>query len=141
MCLTTNWGKARVATRDIVCYKILVTFDDGKTYFTPSQHTEVKDFPIIQPYFLEKEDVEETGFNVYEVNGGFIHTYMFKRKRKFRKENSKPKGLPCSYKYVLFKAIIPKGTRYYRGRHNVFFGARYGYASRWIKLLEKIDEI
>lgn len=139
MCLTTNWYKARVAKRDIVCYKILASFDNGKTYFTPSQHTCVKDFPILQPYFNEKEDVEEVGFNVYEVNGGFIHTYMFKGKRWFRR-TYKYKGK--TYKHVLFKAIIPKGTRYYCGKHNnILFKHRYGYASRDIKLLEKIDEV
>jgi hypothetical protein len=139
MCLTTNWKKARIAKRDIVCYKILITFDNGKTYFTPTQHTLVKEFPILQPYFNEKEDVEEVGFNVYEVNGGFIHTYMFKGKRWFRKWMHKEKG--AAYKYVLFKAIIPKGTRYYRGTHSAFFNPRYGYVSRYIKLLEKINEI
>lgn len=139
MCLTTNWKKTRVAKRDIVCYKELITFDNGKTYFTPNQHAIINEFPFIRPYLLEKEDVKETGFNVYEVNGGFIHTYMFKNKREFKKGNIKPEGI--YYKYVLFKAIIPKGTRYYRGKHNAFFGARYGYASRDIKLLEKIDEI
>ena len=140
MCLTTNWGKARVATRDIVCYKILVTFDNGKTYFTPSQHTCVKDFPILQPYFNEKEDVDyDDDDGAYVINGGFIHTYMFKRKRYFRK--SYTNKMPHSYKYVLFKAIIPKGTRYYRGYHCLLNRIRPGYASRWIKLLEKIDEV
>lgn len=107
MCLETKHLLPKIAKEDIPVYKVLALSTDGLE--TPYRFMKIIN-PIIKPTLYSKIVYLSTFiFNLitYLINkkvyidSGFIHVY--------------PKKLYVGYNRVLIKAIIPKGSLYYKG--------------------------
>lgn len=88
--------KARIARRDIICYKLL--YKTKEDLITPYQHLKVDtSLPLIADFL---DAAKETQGFYMAVHG--IHTY-------------KDQDILSLYSvnYILYKCIIPKGTKYY----------------------------
>lgn len=137
MCLIKDkkhhpFNRPLVADEDIVCYKVLFQYFIDSPYIlrTPYQLQPVR----IQVYL--DYQIPFTAWDEYEfrsfwrhklgfsrvVESGFIHTY--------RDNHSTPLGK----KELVFKCIIPKGTKY-------FIGVDNDYASERIIFLEEIKTL
>lgn len=111
MCLE-NASKAKIAKKDIVCYKFLRKGDLG--YFTPFFKRTVE---------IGKEYKSDIHYNGFSVDMG-LHSYRRK---------SGTDTLNTIYKDgVVVKCVIPKGAIYHKGR---FSGERC-YASNTLKYVE-----
>jgi hypothetical protein len=119
MCLKTEQRKPKIATEDIICYKIIhkdmtslfhkeFKWEFGKVYHTEMTTTRIS--------FLTHTMVEQ-GFHSYST---------LKATRKGYYSSSEP----C----IVVKCTIPKGSEYYTGNH----GVRDGYASEKIIINEII---
>lgn len=127
MCLRTKEKDPFVATEDIVCYKC---------YFRTKNKFVYK--PICYPFTGRKlvcfngRTVRAKGKkNIWKENGlygidvGFIHTYTIEQLY----------DLHMSSRFAIWKAIIPKGTKYYKS----IDGKEY--CSEKIKLIEIYGKI
>ena len=96
MCLYIGNKEGHIAKRDIICFKRLEKVRDGE-YVTPMQRWKVKPGSTLVPD-QSKPDITENGYK-WQLNGGVIHCYS---------------GYKLEAKEItLFKAIIPKGTRFW----------------------------
>lgn len=138
MCLYTKNRNAFVAEEDIVCYKILIKTKIPFVYKTPIVGTKLIKFPNIKTTFKAKGNhiihlapIHPTlsGNDIYEVAGGFIHTYKNLEGVKSLLERN------CFENFTVFKCIIPKGTNYYKSVNEL----EDEYASEKIKILEEIE--
>ena len=95
MCLITSIKKPFIAKKDIVVYKRLVKgyYDN---YVTPHQET----FVTLNSVLHAKGKHEISNADKQEIRSGFVHAYLSKNKY-------------LSSRYILFKSIIPKGTKFY----------------------------
>ena len=142
MCLLikTNNGKyprAQRAKTDIVCYKLL---------FEP------KTGPLTSPYYsdtiwetglikkasrffrpLPKAIKLRGGYSYYELRHGYLHSYGRVDVAENWLSLFQVAGMHTFYngRYVVYKAIIPKGTVYYEGERDEL-------ASRKLKLIERV---
>ena len=101
MCLVSDTRFPRIAKEDIVCYKSLRVIGDahGLTYYSPILNTEIainavnvakgSSFSLMNPLIKE---------------AGYIHAFTVV---------PEDRNDPLS-KYTMFKAIIPKGTKYHK---------------------------
>jgi len=134
MCLISKRYSAKIALKDIECYKI-VTVSWNDDYFTPCTHTKVP----VKVVFGEKEFVAN-GFitrtklkatnnkGKTEVEGGVIHTFS---KLNEAKKQIKDLIMFDGKGHRLFECIIPRGTRYFVGEYS-------DYASKRIRFIEEI---
>lgn len=113
MCLTTKQSNWLIADKDIECYKMLEKCHDylcGTYYRTPYRERIVRD-EIINgkqdfvakgvPHFSPMYMV--CGHDYYRIEEGAIHAYQ-----ELSKARSEAAGLWC----MVFKCVIPKGTKY-----------------------------
>ena len=100
MCLISKWRFAKKASYDIVCYKVLDKM--GDEYYTPYRDTIVD----INRIFKAK-GFSFSFFDPKEKGKGYIHTYAtlhYAKEHVFEMACRNP---------VIFKCIIPKGTKYH----------------------------
>ena len=151
MCLFTNQQMAKVAKKDIVCYKVVKRRCDG-IYETPFRHTPLgKTLDGKQEYgLIVYNNWSRSGFgtisrdNIYEdkpkfsyvVEDGAIHSYKklsgAKRLVKFFTRRG------FEDEYHIFECIIPAGSDYYVGKENADGTGFICYASGCIKFVERI---
>lgn len=100
MCLIVDKCNALTAEEDITCYKIYVYLEYRDEYRSPFRLDRIKKFNkvIHVPIFLDP--VEEN-----KVYFGF-HTFCNEEDAKY---------LATLFSYKVFKCIIPKGSKYYKG--------------------------
>jgi hypothetical protein len=114
------------AKSDIVCFKILIKTSDNR-FITPVQRVEISPDCLYHKQPLKASILSYFRFFKYHILGkrgivtdGFIHTHETLNLSIYTPEY-----------YTIFKCVIPKGTRYYRGLSNQ-------YASRKIIFLEQL---
>ena len=95
MCLYIGNKKGHIAKHDIICYKRLNKTSRGD-YLTPCRDWPVKLNSTLVPEQKQPE-FEDCGYK-WSINGGVIHAYL------------DPRGGDGK---CIFKAIIPKGTRFW----------------------------
>ena len=100
MCLIVDKCNALTAEEDITCYKVYMYLEYRDEYRSPFQLCCIKEFNkvIHVPIFLDP--VEEN-----KVYFGF-HTFCNEEDAKY---------LAILFSYKVFKCIIPKGSKYYKG--------------------------
>jgi len=128
MCLYSSKENANIAEEDIVCYKVLYQpYIFVKHYLTPYQYIEISNDIIDgKSYFIAKGEgnvIYDDKSRKYLVTDGYIHTYA--------NLNMAEESLYLTANMVIFKCIIPKGTKFY-------VGWREDYASEKIKFIKKI---
>ena len=116
MCLTSTRRFAKRAKENIVCYKILLK-DDEDNYFAPYRDNIVD---INKPY--KAKGISLSLLNWNEKGKGYIHTLSCIPDKSWLSEWDNP---------VVFRCIIPKGTKYHKGNYN-------DYCSKKIIFKEKI---
>lgn len=117
MCLKSKWRFPRRAKKDIVCYKILCR-EEGDNYYTPYTNFKVD---INIPLKATESSLSKNG---YLKSIGYIHTYS-----SLEKALDEVLYFPSG---VIFKCIIPKGTKYHRSRTNIEL------CSKQIKFIHKL---
>ena len=143
MCLVVTNKEKKEADSVIKCYKVVkYTAQDG--YKTPCTEFNIS-MPIIKGerllIALGDEFIRDNDFEHYtEVDGGFIHVFETKTSAALYADilnmfNSCPNG----YEYKVFKCIIPKGTKYYKGTFNYYCGKMSCYAAKQVMFCEEID--
>lgn len=105
MCLVSKWRFSKRAKKDIVCYKILEKMGEG--YYTPYQDVKVD---ITKPLKAEGISLSFSNNTRHEKTKGYIHTISNLGLVKYYIE-----GMGCSHP-IVFKCIIPKGTKYHKSR-------------------------
>ena len=100
MCLIVDECNALTAEEDITCYKAYMYFERRDEDKSPFQPYRIKKFNevIHVPIFLDS--IEEN-----QVYFGF-HTFCNEEDAKY---------LATLFSYKVFKCIIPKGSKYYKG--------------------------
>ena len=100
MCLIVDECNALTAEEDITCYKVYMYCEPKDEYKSPFQLCRIKKFNkvIHVPKFLDP--IEEN-----QVRFGF-HTFCDEESAKY---------LATLFSYKVFKCIIPKGSKYYKG--------------------------
>ena len=110
MCLVTNNSKPKIATKDIMVYKVLKC-QDYEDYLTPWQNRTIK----LDSTFIadgEKEIIPVN--NNFEIEGGFIHAYINKEKAIDIAASFSSMDVYQSHRrYVVVKCIVLKGTEYF----------------------------
>lgn len=124
MCLQTFETKERIAESDIVCYKILRMLDNGR-FATPYVGKKVSNKVLcgkrlFKPSFFSIKDIRNVS-NFKEIRRGYIHCYA-----------SKPNPHYVMSREIVFKCVIPKGTRYW---YDEIYGE---YAARKIRFVEEM---
>ena len=137
MCLITKQSDAKIASKDITCYKVLLKLENEInntifyvspfwhfTYFSNRTDLDNKVFKAEKTYGLESvhgDDLKPTYIDnepvSYELNSGFFHMYKdydsavkaIKRLVPREKES-----------YAVFECVIPKGSRYYEGFTSIY---------------------
>ena len=106
MCLISKWRFPRKAKEDIVCYKILrrSTFHGG--WITPVRFTPVS---LNEMLIANKEHSTFSLDNPKSKGGGYIHAYT--------QENYALASAHRQCYCKIFKAIIPKGTKYHVSKY------------------------
>lgn len=137
MCLFSKTKCPHIAEEDIVCYKTLSTdiINGKKVFITPYQRTHIHsrilsgELPFKAGGRKQRLSVSRYGsFNDKGVvlESGYIHCWT-----------NEYVAIGMSIGYALYKCIIPKGTKYYRG----WFNGWYNYDSicaEQIKFVERI---
>ena len=130
MCLITKQSDAKIASKDITCYKVLLKY--GNVYISPCKHFAFfqnqpnpnKVFNAEKSYWLENfpnDDLkpnyidDEGNFSLlpvsYELNYGFFHMYKDYESALKELKNDIVTLEPS----IIFECVIPKGSRYYEG--------------------------
>lgn len=139
MCLTVNNinNCFRYASEDIVCYKVLHLLTDEERYIINETNRYVTPYKFIgipDEVLDGKSPFKALGkcHTIYKdnecfINGGYIHTFA-----------EYPKEWIDNHKigYVVFRCVIPKGTRYAKG----YFCGVDAYASKEIMFIEEIKK-
>lgn len=134
MCLLIQ-GNRRIAKEDIICYKVLAEWRNIST---------LKIASIVSLFHQNNKwelGVEQTAKRTVarwvkeQIEDGYFHSYKFEDSayaaRCFHHDDAVP-----NMTFGVYKCIIPKGSPYYYGIHS---GGNEGYASKRLKVMEKID--
>ena len=102
MCLTATHRRVKIAKEDIVCYKLL----DSKLK-SPFKGFKYK----LNKLTVSNLDIPDEDKDIYKG----LHAYQ-----NISSANSDIKGIRLFFGIItdVYKAIIPKGSRYYLGKHN-----------------------
>ena len=139
MCLITTKNIPEIAQEDIVCYKFYVLHKvkddinspyDKDKYLSPYRGVPAPNINEVANTELDKAYLcdSNTSNLKYFVMKGF-HSY------KYLDDLIKELSFWLSYDTMIFKCIIPKGTKYYEGT----FDGSSSYCSESIILKEAID--
>lgn len=114
MCLLTYERESKTATRDIVCWKILIKL--GKEYITPYQNdTVVFDKPTYakNKYYKKLSDLKiiSTLSMLDEVQEG-LHGFKIKSSALWHHHIAFTHEAYKDITYVIVKMVIPKGAKY-----------------------------
>lgn len=104
MCLISKWRFSKRAKKDIVCYKILEKMGG---YYTPYQNVKVD---VTKPLKAVGDSI--TFFNPFSKGSGYIHTIS-----NLGLVKCYINGMGFSHP-VIFKCIIPKGTKYHESQND-----------------------
>jgi len=118
MCLN-NISKKKIATKDIICYKILTRYNNK--FYTYYRYKRIK---IGSEYYSQILLMYNRLRKQYCIEKG-LHSF------KFKKDAMNYLKYFLNYSIVA-KCVIPKGSIYYTG---TFDYVRYAYASNKIKYL------
>ena len=110
MCLISKDSELKVATEDIVCWKVLY-YGLHPDYETPFQHQKVPESVVCgeEPFVADENDSVVVGLRAdgeFEYNAGVIHTYVLKYQANYWTYLSRNNVFECR---------IPKGTLYVEG--------------------------
>lgn len=154
MCLFTNQKMAKVAKKDIVCYKVVKLSSYDGIYRSPFMHTPLdKTLDGKQAYgkivynwgrstyetISRDNPYEDKPKFSYIVEDGAIHSYKnlngAKRLVKFfgKRDNED--------EYHIFECIIPIGSDYYVGNENMNGGGPICYASDKVKFIKEVENV
>lgn len=144
MCLyITKDAKLKHAVKDIVCYKVVkryTTFLGKQILFTPYTQSPLTDAQLSGKEdfcSFDKDEIEESKIGPgYEVSKGFIHTCINLESARWL-SRLLSLGLIYGEDIVVYKCIIPKGTRYYEGKW-ALSPQRESYASKRIRFVEEL---
>lgn len=144
MCLLTSRKNGWIAEKDIVCYKVLC--EKNGVYFTPFMFKRVNENVISGKCLLHDDTVSdiyplrnafsEKNSDRFLTGAGFIHS--FKGLRSAKKLCS-GLSLRYSYNFVVYKCIIPAGTKYYKGKDE--YSDVRAYAAEKIKFVEEVYKV
>lgn len=128
MCLyiqSEDRPELEVADRDIVVFKILK--ERGQSYVTLYREYPVESRTIVAKGKLEIDKL--VGMALWGVGCGLIHSYAFEGDAEAKVDvMSRKLGIDC----FVAKAVIPKGTKYLRGRDD---NDEANYASERIEII------
>ena len=133
MCLTKVGGK-RKATKDIVCYKVLIeTYNGNGEKLCCSPYNKFY-WEIGKEY--KNEEIANNYGSKEEIFSGYFHTF-----EKINECETKARKLIRSCRQnealVMYECVIPKGTYYYYGYHQDGF---WGYASKKLKITRRLGQ-
>ena len=128
MCLITTKNIPEIAQEDIVCYKFYKLRENK--LFSPYKEVLAPNINEVANTVLDRVYLYEYGGNnpTYMITRGF-HSF------KYLDDLIKELDFWLSYDTMIFKCIIPKGTKYYEGT----FDGSSSYCSESIILKETID--
>ena len=147
MCLYSKNKLPKVSKQDVVCYKVLkrVISDWGspiKEIRTPYENSTIGDNTINGKIEFRatgkkkvSDSIEYCGYK-YEVGGGYIHTCKTKKDAQSIVENLK--WFLFSSDILVYKCVIPAGTKYFEGVTNPDRANTRGYASEQIRFVKEI---
>ena len=133
MCLITETSIAKIADKDIVCYKMVERTKtkgvykssiQGFEYIIRQLYTNNLDIRFVDK-IIKNLDTTRSGLCLYIIEEGMFHSYA---------SNLYPIILSPLPNCALLKCIIPKGAYYFEG----YFDESPSYASSQIKILEEI---
>ena len=113
MCTYLNEVKLETAEKDIEVFKIVKK--DGDKLIAPFQGTEYPSNKIESEVVVEYEDLD--GYTLNKISKG-IHSYVSETYATYVL-NTMADYYDCIF--ILYKAIIPKGSSFYRGYADVFY--------------------
>ena len=143
MCLLTSRKRGWITAKDIVCYKVL--YEKNEEYFTPYMYRRVNENVISGKYSFHDDTASvsviypsrnvfsEKNSNRFLTGAGFIHSFKGLRSAK---QLCYDLSLRHSNNYVVYKCIIPAGTRYYKGKDEYL--DVHAYAAEKIKFVEEV---
>lgn len=113
MCLTSKTNIAKIANKDIVCYKLIWRRFASLDYITAYRDTPIsydilrgrKNFVAEGPECIEPSFLDDG----YSISSGFIHTFT---KKEDAIKMAKMYGC-LEHIWVVYKCVIPKGTKYF----------------------------
>ena len=150
MCLYSKNNLPKVSKQDVVCYKVLkknVSFDRDVPEMVIKISTPYENFPIGNNTINGKiefcatgkkkvsDSIEHSGYK-YEVGGGYIHTCKTKKDAQSIVEHLRWFILDSNI--LVYKCVIPAGTRYFEGATNPEKANTRGYASEQIRFVKEI---
>ena len=148
MCLTVSKEKRNLilAEEDIICYKILFDWQPHLNkicYCSPYQY---KLYTKLNIVYNNKTPIDKRRKkSEYQIFGGCYHSFanyddaINEAICLIKTISVRPSRRPlCCENVVIFKCIIPKGTKYYEG---VFDGNEVSYASKSIYFSEIVATI
>ena len=108
MCINLMQRSPEIAKEDIIAYKVLEINSDD-LMFTPYLYMHIK---FNKLYIDPKQEREEC----YKLTSGVYHLFSSIEDAILLKEYIEKKYYARGSKFVIVKAIIPKGTKYYVGK-------------------------
>ena len=142
MCLYTR-EKRKIATEDILCYKVLLHDMSGGYYVSPYARTYKWDINsgkvVAAKGKISCEPLREfdavgnpgpyiTSEKTRTVNEGCFHTFKsFSDAVRFTKYDSPLAKWDTDYEMEIFECVIPKGTVYYHGMFKPYVGLDIDY--------------
>lgn len=147
MCLYSKNKLPKVSKKDVVCYKVLKRviseWDVSKIEIrTPYENSTIGDNTINGKIEFRatgkkkvSDSIEHCGYK-YEVGGGYIHTCKTKKDAQRIVEHLK--WFLLSSDILVYKCVIPAGTRYFEGATNPERANTMGYASEQIRFVKEI---
>ena len=144
MCLyITKDAKLKIATKDIVCYKVLKRY----TTFLGQQHimTPYTQLPLTDVQLNGKDDFYAFGedkiepckvVSGFEISNGFVHTCADMQSA-LALYHLLSLGNAYGIDLVIYECVIPKGTRYYDGRW-ALSPHKDSYASKSIRFVKEV---
>ena len=113
MCTYLNEVKLETAEEDIEVFKIVKK--DGDKLIAPFQNTEYPSNEIESEVVVEYEDLN--GDTLNKISKG-IHSYVSETYATYVLNTMADY---CNGIFILYKAIIPKGSSFYRGYADVYY--------------------